>query len=70
MRTEVIYSSSDHPSYGAGSGDTERIEYMCPCGKGKAVEEHGPACKKRTWDLQLFLWDRDLLLCHLRQRNS
>lgn len=29
MRTEVFYSSSeDHPGYGAGSGDTERIEYM------------------------------------------
>ncbi|WP_242861291.1 hypothetical protein [Acetivibrio ethanolgignens] len=41
MRTEVIYSSSeDHHGYGAGSGDTERIEYLCPCGKGKVVEEH------------------------------
>ena len=41
MRTEVInLSLEDHPGYGAGSSDTERIEYMCPCGKGKVVEEH------------------------------
>ena len=41
MRTELIYSSTeDHPGYGAGSGDTERIKYKCPCGKGKVVEEH------------------------------
>ena len=36
-----IYSSQEnHPGYGAGSGDTERYEYLCPCGKGKVVEEH------------------------------
>ena len=41
MRIEVIYTSlEDHPGYGVGSGDTERIEYMCPCGKGKVVEQH------------------------------
>lgn len=41
MRTELIYSSeNEHPGYGAGSGDTERYEYKCPCGKGRIVEEH------------------------------
>lgn len=41
MRTERIYSSQEyHPGYGAGDGDTERYEYLCPCGKGKIVEEH------------------------------
>ena len=41
MRTELIDSSCE-PSggYGAGSGDMERYEYRCPCGKGKIVEEH------------------------------
>ncbi|MBF4695077.1 hypothetical protein [Fusibacter ferrireducens] len=24
----------------AGSGDTERYEYECPCGEGKIIEEH------------------------------
>ena len=39
--TKVLSSSSDdHPGYGAGSGDVERITYECPCGKGTVVEEH------------------------------
>ena len=34
MRTKMIYSSKEnHSGYGAGSGDTERYEYECPCGK-------------------------------------
>lgn len=41
MRTELIYSSQDnHSGYGAGSGDTERYEFVCPCGNGKIIEEH------------------------------
>lgn len=41
MRTKCIYSSQEnHSGYGAGSGDTERYEYLCPCGKGKVIEEH------------------------------
>ena len=41
MRTELIHSSSEtHPGYGAGSGEIERSEFKCPCGKGKIVEEH------------------------------
>lgn len=44
IRTKMIYSSTeDHPGYGAGSSDTERYEYECPCGKGKIVEEHDNA---------------------------
>lgn len=41
MRTELI-GSGQHESvgYGAGTGDTERYEYKCPCGKGKIIEEH------------------------------
>lgn len=41
MRTKLISSyAEDVPGYGAGSGDTERYEYECPCGNGKIVEEH------------------------------
>lgn len=41
MRTKLIYSSEENYSnYGAGSGDTERYEYECPCGKGLIIEEH------------------------------
>ena len=41
MRTKKIYSSCEfHEGYGAGSGDTARYEYECPCGKGKIIEEH------------------------------
>ena len=41
MRTKLVYSSiEDSLGYGAGSGNTERYEYECPCGSGKVVEEH------------------------------
>ncbi|MGX8796278.1 DUF3644 domain-containing protein [Fusibacter sp. JL298sf-3] len=41
IRTELISrTSDDHQGYGAGGGDTERLEYKCPCGQGKVIEEH------------------------------
>ncbi len=41
MRTKMISSDQEnHAGYGAGSGDTERYEYECPCGKGSIIEEH------------------------------
>lgn len=41
MRTNLIYSNEEtHSGYGAGSGDTERYEYECACGKGTIIEEH------------------------------
>ena len=41
MRTKLIESSREYSlGYGAGSGDTERYEYECPCGKGRIIEEH------------------------------
>ncbi len=41
MRTKLISSTKEgHAGYGAGSGDTERYEYLCPCEKGIIVEEH------------------------------
>ncbi len=36
MRTELISKDvSNNTGYGAGEGDTERLEYKCPCGAGK-----------------------------------
>lgn len=41
MRTQRVYSNQEyHPGYGAGDGDTERYEYLCPCGNGRVIEEH------------------------------
>ena len=41
MRTQGVYSYQEyHPGYGAGDGDTERYEYLCPCGNGRVIEEH------------------------------
>ena len=41
MRSKKISGSvENHAGYGAGSGDCERYEYECPCGKGKIIEEH------------------------------
>lgn len=53
MKGKLIYSSEEnHPGYGDGSGDTERYEYECPCGKGKIVEEHDNIpgfCEHNVW---------------------
>ncbi|WP_410628071.1 hypothetical protein [Amycolatopsis sp. cmx-8-4] len=41
IRTEQISGDShDHRGWGAGSGTTERYEYLCPCGDGTIIEEH------------------------------
>lgn len=41
IRTELLDSSRDsHDGWGAGDGDTERLEFRCPCGRGLIVEEH------------------------------
>lgn len=41
MKTKLICSNQEnHPGYGAGEGDTERYEYLCPCGNGRVIEEH------------------------------
>lgn len=41
VRTELSHSSQwDHEGWGAGSGDTERYEFDCPCGRGSILEEH------------------------------
>lgn len=54
MRTELISSSSEpHPGYGAGSGEFERSEFKCHCGKGKIVEEHGRITGFREHDVWL-----------------
>ena len=40
MRTKMLSKDSFPGGYGSMRGDTERIEYECPCGKGKIIEEH------------------------------
>ncbi|WP_197673058.1 hypothetical protein [Microbacterium pygmaeum] len=41
IRTELIdRSRGDHGGWGAGGGDVEQYEYLCPCGEGKILEEH------------------------------
>lgn len=41
IRTEQIGGDShNHGGWGAGSGTTERYEYLCPCGDGTIIEEH------------------------------
>lgn len=40
-KRKIISSSQEETSgYGAGSGDIERYEYECICGKGRIIEEH------------------------------
>lgn len=41
IRTELSDNSRwDHEGWGAGSGDTERYKFDCPCGRGSIIEEH------------------------------
>lgn len=41
MKTKLTNSiAKGHVGYGAGPGIIELLEYECPCGKGKIVEEH------------------------------
>lgn len=62
MRTKLISSSKgNHPGYGAGSGDTERYEYLCPCGKGRIVEEHDNIPGFRDHDVWLDCKDCEKL---------
>lgn len=41
IRTKRIGEDAhDHQGWGAGSGTVERLEYMCPCGDARIIEEH------------------------------
>jgi len=54
IRTELKHSSKDdHPGFGAGSGNTERYEYACPCGKGSVIEEHDNIPGSRDHDVYI-----------------
>jgi hypothetical protein len=40
-RTQRISASSaENEGFGAGAGTMQRLEFFCPCGDGKVVEEH------------------------------
>jgi hypothetical protein len=41
IRTELVDGADDeHDGWGAGAGDVEKYEYLCPCGNGIILEEH------------------------------
>ena len=55
IRTEpVSESKDDHQGWGAGSGTTERYEYLCPCGAGTIIEEHDNIPGFREHDVRIF----------------
>ena len=40
MRAQRVYFNQEyHRGYGAGDGNIERYEYMCPCRNGRVIEE-------------------------------
>ncbi|MFK0004996.1 hypothetical protein [Paenarthrobacter sp. NPDC090522] len=55
IRTERKGSLRDGSAgFGAGSGDIERYDFECPCGKGKVVEEHDNIPGFREHDVRLL----------------
>jgi hypothetical protein len=55
IRTEEIDSDRHaHDGWGAGSGDTERYEYLCACGKGTILEEHDNIPGFREHDVRIM----------------
>lgn len=54
LRTERISRSEyDHEGWGAGAGDVERYDYLCPCGDGRIVEEHDNIPGFREHDVRI-----------------
>lgn len=45
--------SHDVEGYGAGPGDVERYEYLCPCGTGRVIEEHDNVPGFREHDVRI-----------------
>ncbi|MFB4353219.1 hypothetical protein RAC69_08730 [Microbacterium sp. LS_15] len=55
IRTELVdRDRSDHGGWGAGGGDVERYEFLCPCGKGKILEEHDNVPGFREHDVTIM----------------
>lgn len=54
IRTEFIDGDqTEHEGWGAGSGDIERYEYICPCGDGRIIEEHDNVPGFREHDVRI-----------------
>lgn len=51
MRTKLIEKTVSPVFAWNNSGDTERLEYECPCGKGKIIEEHDNIPGNRDHDV-------------------
>ena len=58
MRTKLIKSTrEDTIDAGRGSGYIETIEYECPCGKGRIIEEHDRTPGVTSHDVDIFCDD-------------
>jgi ribosomal protein S27AE len=54
VRTELIGGGAhDHEGWGAGAGNVERYEYLCPCGDGTIIEEHDNIPGFREHDVRI-----------------
>lgn len=51
MKTKLIEKTVSPVFAWNNSGDTERLEYECPCGKGKIIEEHDNIPGNRDHDV-------------------
>lgn len=64
IRTERVGGDSrNHDGWGAGSGTTERYEYLCPCGLGTIIEERDNIPGFREYDVRI-----DCDKCHAEWR--
>lgn len=58
MRTKLIKKTTeDTIDAGRGSGYIETLEYECPCGKGRIIEEHDRTPGVTSHDVWLFCDD-------------
>lgn len=48
---KIYESVSYSPGYGAGPGEIKTIEYECPCGKGKIIEDIDAIPGFRSYDI-------------------
>lgn len=47
----ITESTSDFEGYGAGTGTQTYVEYECPCGKGKIIDDHDDTPGFRSHDV-------------------
>lgn len=55
IRTERVHEAhSEHDGWGAGDGDIEKYEYLCPCENGRILEEHDNIPGFREHDVRIM----------------